>query len=143
MQSYMLIPQQGAEPADEWIRLAVEAQMASKFDDAERHYRSALRVDPRNGIATHDLAVLYAQRGNINEALLTIDRAILFNKDYGAFWVTKALMCLDGERIEDALSAGRHAVEIAPNKDSRFALALVVATAGLPAEAMPLYNAIL
>lgn len=143
MQSYMLIPQQGTEPADEWIRLGVEAQMAGKFPDAERHYRQALRADPRNAIATHNFAILYAQQGNLNEALLTIERAILFDDKHASLKMTYALMCLDADRIDDALAAGRKAVETAPNKDTRLALALVVATAGLPKEAIPLYNAIL
>ena len=143
MQSYMLIPQQGTEPADEWIRLGVEAQMANKFAEAERNYRNALRIDPRNAIATHNFSILYAQQNNLNEALLTIERALLFDSKLASLHMTYALMCLDADRIDDALAAGRKAVEMVPNKDTRLALALVSATAGLPKESIPLYNAIL
>ena len=116
----MLIPQQGNEPADEWIRLGVEAQMANKFADAERHYRQALRVDPRNAIATHNFAILYAQQSNLNEALLTIERAILFDPDgkIASLRMAYALMCLDADRIDDALKAGREAVQKSPNKET-------------------------
>jgi predicted O-linked N-acetylglucosamine transferase (SPINDLY family) len=143
LQNYMLIPQQGAEPADEWIRLGVEAQVAGKLPDAERHYRQALRIDPGNAVATQNFAVLYVQAGNLNEGLLTIERALIFDGKLGVLHMNRALMCLDADRIDDALASAKKAVELAPNKDTWLALALVSATAGIPEQAVPLYNKIL
>ena len=143
MQNYMLVPQQGVEPADEWIKLGVEAQVANRLDDAERHYRQALRADPRNAIATMNFAILYAQRGNLNEALLTIERAAMFDKEHAVIEMNRALMLLDADRIDEAIAAGRHAVEMKPQVETWLALALTLATAGHAGEAVPLYNKIL
>jgi len=146
MQNYMLVPQQGVEPADEWIRLGVEAQVANRFDDADRHYRQALRADPRNAIATLNFAILYVQRGNLNEALLTIERALMFDKGHAVIEMNHALMLLDADRIDEALTAGKRAVAMTkdPNEiNPKLALAMILATAGHAADAVPLYNEIL
>jgi predicted O-linked N-acetylglucosamine transferase (SPINDLY family) len=143
MHGLMLIPQQGAEPADEWIRLAIEAQTAGRFDVAERHYNQALRLDPRNVVATNNYAILHVQKGNLNEGLLAIDRAIIFDEKYGALHMNRGLMCMLADRIDEALLSARRACEIKSNKETRFALAMVLGTAGHPTETLPLYNAIL
>lgn len=143
MQPYVLVPKQGNEAADEWIALGVETQVAGKLPDAERHYKRALVVDPRNAVAAQNLAILYAQTGNMNEALLTIERACLLDGTHGVIHMNRALMCLELERIDEALAEARKGVEISPNASTRLALAMILSTAGLPAEAVPLYNAIL
>src|SRR5215472_7866177 len=86
--------------------------MRNALDQAERHYNQALRIDPRNVIATHNYAILFAMRGNLNEALLTMERAMLFDNNYGSIHMNYALMCLDAGRIDDALSAGALAIEL-------------------------------
>ncbi len=147
-QNYMLVPQQGVEPQDEWIRLGVEAHVAGKFPEAERCYRQALRLDPRNAVATLDFAILYAMTGNLNEGLLTIERASIFDHEqkYAVIPMNRALMLLDADRIDDALLWGRKGVEMMKDpKDigPKLALALTLAAAGLASEAVPLYNEIL
>ncbi len=147
-QNYMLVPQQGVEPQDEWIRLGVEAHVAGKFPEAERCYRQALRLDPRNPVATLNFAIFYAMTGNLNEALLTIERASIFDHEqkHGVIPMNRALMLLDADRIDDALFWGRKGVEITKDpKDvgPKLALALTLAAAGRAADAIPLYNDIL
>ena len=143
MQAYVVVPKQGADVADEWIGLGVEAHMQGKGADAERHYKKALVMEPRSAVATQNLAIIYAQSGNLNEALLTIERALLFNDKLGVAWMNQGLMQLDSERVGDALASCRKAIAIEENVHTRLALAVVLATAGLPAEAVPLYNKVL
>ncbi len=142
-QPYILSPAQGSGHADEWVRLALEAQTTGKFPDAERHYRQALRLEPHHAIATQNFAILYAQVNNLNEALLTIERASLFDGTHGIIYTNWALMALEAERMDVALTAARKAVEVAPTPEARLALAMVLAAAGLPEEAIPQYNEIL
>ena len=153
-QPYVISPSFGSDPADEWIRLGVECQMAGKLPDADRHYRQALRLDPRHAIATQNLAVLLAQQNQLNEALLTIERAALFDGDTSIIHVNRAFMCLEADRIDEALDAARHSVAISPKDKvtpeaqqsylaSRLALAMISATAGNPETAIPLYNELL
>jgi predicted O-linked N-acetylglucosamine transferase (SPINDLY family) len=142
-QPYVIVPQQGQDQADEWIRLGVEAQVQGKLPDAQRYYNNALRVDPRNAVATQNLAVVFAQSNLMAEALLTIERACMFDERHAVMRMNWALMALETDRIDDALRAGREAVAIKGTVESRFALAVILAGAGLPEQAIPLYNEIL
>ena len=140
---YMLIGPEKGEPADEWIRLGLERHLANQLPAAAAYYNRALQVDPRNVVATLDLGILHAQTGNLNEGLLTIERALVFEPDHANCLQTRAMMCLAADRIDDALAAAKRAHELKPNIDTRLALALILATAGLGVEAVPLYNQIL
>lgn len=142
-QPYMLCPGQGSTQADEWIKLGLDAQMAGKLPDAQRLYQNALRLDPSHAIATQNLAIVFAQSNLLNEALLTIERASMMDGIHGVIQMNWALMALEADRIDDALKAARKGVEIAPNAQSRLALAMVLGTAGLPDEALPIYDAML
>lgn len=142
-QPYTIIPSQGSDQADEWVRLGMEAQMSNKFPDAERHYKQALRLNPRHSIATQNLAVLFAQMNQVNEALLTIERASMLDGVNPIIYANRAFMCLEADRIDEALEAARKGVEMAPTTETRLALALTLATAGIPKQAIDLYNEIL
>jgi len=142
--AYVIIPPQGSDQVDEWIRLGVEAQTTGKFPDAERHYRHALRLDPSHAIATQNFAILYAQTSNLNEALLTIERASLFDGGkHGVIWMNWAFMALESDRIDEALKAAESGVEVAPCKETWLAMASILTTAGRPKEAIGFYQKIL
>ena len=143
MQPYMIVPQQGVEQSDEWVRLGVEAQVQGKLPDAQRYYQQALRIDPQHAIATQNLAIVYAQSNLLAEALLTIERAAIFDGKHAVILMNWALMSLEADRVGEALEIARRAVEMKPNAETRFALAVILATAGLPEQAVPLYNEIL
>lgn len=143
MQPYVIVPCSGAEQADEWVRLGVEAQSAGKFADAERHYRNALRLDPRNFIATQNLAVVYAQTGQLNDALLTIERATLWDPAPGVAWMNWGLMALEADKIDVALAMARRSLEKEPESvQCQVALALILGTAGEAKEAVEWYDRI-
>ena len=143
-QPYMLVPAVGADQADEWHRLGLEAQVAGQLPLAQQRYQQALRLDPRHALAAQNLAVVFAQSNLLNEALLTIERAALCDGVHGVIQMNWALMALESERIDEALTAARRAVELNPKDTaSLLALAMILATAGLPEEAVPVYNRIL
>lgn len=143
-QPYILIPPQGSDQADEWMRLGMDSQVAGKLPEAEKFYRNALRINPSHALATQNFAVLYAQTGNLNEAILTIERASLFdNAKHGVIFVNWAFMALESDRIEEALSAAENGVRAAPCKETWLALAMILSTAGRPSEAIPYYEKIL
>ncbi len=156
MQPLTLLPPTGSDQEDEWIKLGVEAHMGGKVADAERHYRHALRLNPRNAIATQNLAILFAnQPGCINEGLLTIERAAMFDGVQPVIHANRALMCLDADRIDEALAAARYSVSISEPKEkltdqgrigfmaSRLSLAMIASAAGVPHESVTLYNEML
>lgn len=143
MQPYMIVPAQGSDPTDEWLRLGVDAQIAGNLPLAQQRYQQSLRLDPRNALATQNLAIVFAQSNLLNEALLTIERASILDGVHGVISMNWALMALESDRIDTALSNARKAVEQTPNVSTWMALALIAATAGVPEEAVPLYNKIL
>lgn len=139
----MIVPAQGSDPTDEWLRLGVDAQIAGNLPLAQQRYQQSLRLDPRNALATQNLAIVFAQSNLLNEALLTIERASILDGVHGVISMNWALMALESDRIDTALSNARKAVEQTPNVSTWMALALIAATAGVPEEAVPLYNKIL
>lgn len=151
----MICPAQGSDPADEWVRLGVESQLASnglaephrggKLAEAQGRYNQALRLDPRHAIALQNLALVFAQsNGFLNEASLTIERATMLDPTKGIIWMNRALIAVESERIDEALAAASKAVEIAPNDvNALWALAIAYQQAGMPDKAVPLYGKML
>ncbi|HKZ01164.1 MAG TPA: tetratricopeptide repeat protein [Pyrinomonadaceae bacterium] len=142
-QPYIIVPPQGSDQADEWMKLGVEKQSQGQLPDAQRYYNQALRLDPRHALATQNLAIVFAQSNMLNEALLTIERAAMLDGVHGVIQMNWALMALEAEQMDVALKTAKHGVAIAPNVETRMALAMVLATAGNPEQAVPLYNEIL
>ena len=137
------MPPQGSDQADEWIKLGVAAQSAGDLPKAQAHYGQALRLDPRHALATQNLAIVFAQSNLMNDALLTIERASMMDGVHGVIQMNWALMALEAGHIDVALRAAKRGVEIAPNPETRLALAMTLATAGMPDQALPVYNDIL
>lgn len=148
-----MLPATGSDPADEWVRLGTQAHVEGKLDQAEANYRNAIRLDPKSIIATQNLAVVFASRGNLNEALLTIERAALQDRCNAHLHSNHALICLEADRIDEGLAAADEAIRIAqenptiafpdPYIQAMFAKALVSGTAGKPQAALESYEEIL
>ena len=142
-QPYIIVPPQGQDPADEWMKLGVEAQAGGNLPKAQQHYGQALRLDPRHALATQNLAIVFAQSNLLNEALVTIERASMMDGVHGVIKMNWALMALEADQIDTALTVAKQGVEIAPNAETRMALAMALTTAGMPEQAIPIYEEIL
>ena len=143
MQPYVILPQTGSEQWDEWLKLGVMAHSQGNLPQAQQHYLQTLRLDPSNASATNNLAVVFAQSNLMTEALLGIERATMFDPSIGIIHMNWALMCLQADQIDQALVSAKRGVELSPNNQTRLALAMVYATAGMPELAMPVYEAML
>jgi len=138
----------GSDPADEWCRLGVALHEQGKLAEAADKYRQALRIDPRHLTATLNLAVAHAQSpGQLNDALLAIERAAMLDGVSLTVPTAHCLMALEAGRIDEAIAAGKLAVERAPKNangnHARYALALCYPIAGKPELAVPLYEEML
>lgn len=150
MQPFSLLPAPGSDQTDEWIKLGTEAQLQGNFPKAETFYRSALRISPNNTIAIHNLAILQACTANLNDALLSMEKAVLFDDKEPVMYANQALICLESDRIDEGVDAATKAMTLAidfpvpstdPNADqlktagyvnARLAYAMVSASAGHP-----------
>jgi len=157
-QPFSLLPATGSEQADEWIRLGTESQLNGNFPKAETFYRSALRLSPNNVTAIHNLSILQACQNNLNESLLTMERAVLFDDSNPVIYANQALICLEADRIDEAAFAAIRGAELSPEKpvdaaadplktagyvNSRLSLAMVAAATGHPENAFKPYMEIL
>lgn len=144
MQPYVLVQQHGSEQADEWHRLGLAAQVQGDLPLAQRHYMNALRLDPRHALATQNLAIVFAQSNLLNEGLLAIERAAMFDDNkHPLIQMNWALMLLEADRVDDAVAVAQRAYKISPSTETRLALAMTLGIAGRPGEAAPLYDEIL
>lgn len=140
MSNLIVVPPTGQDPADEWVKLGMQAQLAGQLPTAQAHYQQALRLDPRHFIATQNLAIIFAQSNFLNEGLLTIERAAMMDGTHAVIQRNWALMALMADQIDAALAAGERGIKMKANNETRIALAMVLATAGRPQDAVPLYN---
>lgn len=144
MQPFILMPATGSDPADEWHRLGVEAQVSGNLPLAQQRYQQALRIDPRHALATLNLAIVFAQSNLLNEALLTIERAVLFDDKQPMIWVNKAFLNIEAERLGEALQDAERALTLDPaGVPSLMVSAMVKTSCGYAEESVPIYNQIL
>ncbi len=139
----MILTANGSDREDEWVRLGVAAQMAGRLPEAQQHYANALRLNPRHLEATQNTAIVFAQSNLINEALLTMERATIWDDTNATVWLNYALMGLETENLDLALRAADKAIEISPIPQTWFIRAILSATAGMPEKAVELYNKVL
>lgn len=144
MQPYLVVPAQGSDQDEEWVRLGVEAHVSGNLPQAQQRYQQALRLNPRHAIATQNLAIVFAQSNMMNEALLAVERAALMDGVHGVIKMNHALMALECDRIDEALGCAIKAVELAPEDvPALLSLAMVYTAAGMPEKSVPIYNKIL
>ena len=156
-QPYVLLPPTDPKAVvSEWMLVAVESHQLGRYPDAERQLRHALNLDPDNSRVYNNLACAYATGGNTKEALLAIERAWMLalsqssgpenekdKENAGIALCNWALIALDLEQVELAREKAAKAMEVYPSPQTRIALALCCPVSGNPAEALPLYNAVL
>lgn len=95
-----------------WVATGLAARLQFRFEEAERAYREALALQPENAEASHYLAWLLYDRGNLDEAhklqlrAVSIDPATaIYRKSLGAY-------CVAMGRFEEGMAYLEEATEI-------------------------------
>jgi predicted O-linked N-acetylglucosamine transferase (SPINDLY family) len=155
---YTLLPASGADQVSEWIRLGSEAYALNNLKSAQKYYNRATRLDPSHAIAINNLGIVLAASGNVPEALLTIERAALFDGVEPIIAANWALVNFEADRIEEARAAAEHAIKLAGDAPSdpeanetktagyvrsRLAFAVIASAYGQPGDAIPAYRQML
>ncbi len=106
--------------------LAMLNEKLGKLPDADRHYRQALKLSPRNPDITNNYAVFLCRTGRVEEGVKRFMDAAR-NPLYQAPWraYTNAGVCLRGaNRIDEAANSLTRALRIRPNDaEAQFQLA--------------------
>lgn len=141
---FILLQVNGSDQADTWCQSGVVAQIEGRLPQAQQHYNKAIFADPRHVQSIHNLAAVFAQSNLLNEALLTIERAAMFDDNkHGLIYTNWAIMTFDADRVDEAIAHAKKGVEISKDNHSKLILALISASAGIPHQSLELYNQIL
>jgi tetratricopeptide (TPR) repeat protein len=76
---------------DEVLQKAFTAHTSGQLQDAENIYKAILKTHPKNPHANHNLGLLEAEAGRVENALVFFKTALEANKDIEQFW----LSCID------------------------------------------------
>ena len=96
------------------LRQAIAYHQAGNLQEAERLYRSALKIDPSLAAAWINLGVLLRRAGNLEPAVLCMRRGLNIAPNDGSSWsnLGNALRALN--RLEEAQEAQDRALSLTP-----------------------------
>lgn len=105
------------------LQLAVGHHQAGRLDQAEAVYRQILQTNPNLPQALNLLGVLFHQRGQNNQAIELLDRAITLNPA-ADYYSNRGAVLRALKRIDEAISSFQAAIRIKPDYvDAHFNLA--------------------
>src|SRR5262249_10637501 len=106
----------GDAPLQAQIELGNAYRLHQAFDDADRAYRAALSLDPRQTEALQGLALVGLARGQLQEAEATI-RTALAAKESSIGWSLLG-QCLRAQaRPDEAAAAFQKSIDLKPEPD--------------------------
>jgi tetratricopeptide (TPR) repeat protein len=117
MEKYNTIRQQVAN-AEAAYKAALARLDESKFADAEKLLRDAVRIAPTYGPALQSLGKLLLDRGSADKALPFLERAVQSNPLNAASWYNLGTACLKLGKMTEALAAVNNAVTINEDEPS-------------------------
>jgi predicted O-linked N-acetylglucosamine transferase (SPINDLY family) len=124
----------------EALALAVEHHQAGRLEPAAQIYRQILAAEPDHADAWHLLGVVHYQRGEHEQAIEAIIRAIQ-RRPAAAYFSNLGNVCCALQRIDEALAAYHRALELQPDlADAHRNLASALRDAGRLDEALASYR---
>ncbi len=103
---------------DNWLvhhNLAERAQEAGRTQEAIRHYRETLRLNPTRTKALNDLGLILRSEGDLARAEVHFRRAVALNPGFGAAHGNLAQLLQDKGRLEEASKHYELALAASPN----------------------------
>lgn len=97
------------------LNLGTLLQGQGRLDEAAVLYREALRFEPDNAWAHLYLGNTYFRTGHYSEALVSYKAAQKLNPSYSTIYYLISLTLHKLDRNDEALSAGLHYINLAPN----------------------------
>ena len=135
---YHTILQHDPDSASAHNLLGISLFKQNDWENAEFHYRQALRLNPEMVDAQYNLALVATRREKTEEAIEKYRAVIQKVPDYFDAHFDLALLFQSLEQLEDATTHFREAVRIQPdNIELRRLLAVALIRQGLPDQAVP------
>ena len=125
----------------EAMALAVEHHRSGRLAEAESIYLQVLTAAPNQSDALHLLGVLCSQRGQHDQAVEYIRRAIAFNPGQAVYYCNLAIAYRGQGRLDEAEASYRQALATQPNfADGWYNLGVVLRQQGRNSEAIDCYR---
>jgi tetratricopeptide (TPR) repeat protein len=122
------------------FNLAVSLLTRNKLDEAEAHYRAALRVRP-NAETHNGLGFVLSMQGNVDEAIVQFREAIKTNPNYAAAYNNLAGNLIKQGNLAEAASSYRASLSEKPSANVHNQLGLVLLQLGRTDEAAQHFRA--
>ncbi|PYJ05833.1 MAG: hypothetical protein DME25_07710 [Verrucomicrobia bacterium] len=95
-----------------------------RLDEAETHYRAALRLKPRYVEAWYNLGILKAKQGQTDEAAQDYAMALRLKPDYAEAHLSLGALMAGQQKLDEAIAHFQAALKASPNyADAHFNLA--------------------
>ncbi|MFY9287255.1 MAG: tetratricopeptide repeat protein [Alphaproteobacteria bacterium] len=96
------------------LQKAVAAHQAGQLDEAERLYQTVLNEQPEQPDALALLGVVIATKGDVDQALPLLDKAIRLDPQSALFHFHRGNVLMKAQKLPDAISAYHEAIKLQP-----------------------------
>ena len=142
-QMFLILEPSGQTEADQAMALGVRAHRAGNMVEAGYHYRQCLRLNPSHGLCLNNVALLHVHQQDMNEALLTIERAAILAPRVAMIHANWAFICLASHWPDAAVRHAQRAAGLDRSGLTCRAFASILLAAGEVGRAMEAYDAAL
>ncbi|MFG0329085.1 MAG: sulfotransferase [Phycisphaerales bacterium] len=104
----------GAPSVSEGVRKGVMARRAGRFDEAARQFNEALRRNPRDALAAHELGMLTAQFQDLKAGLELVRRAVTISPSQVTFRLGVADLLHRAGRFDESKAEAEAALRLEP-----------------------------
>ncbi|MEZ5401393.1 MAG: tetratricopeptide repeat protein [Bryobacteraceae bacterium] len=131
--------------ADAWATLGViQLYREWDWDGAEKSYRRAVEIDPRQAGTQREYADLLRIRGRDADAEAALEQALALQPESDELWSQRAVLLLDSGRFEEAEAQARRTLARQPDsREAHWVLGRCFQSSGRAAEAEKEYRQIL
>ena len=97
------------------LNLALENHKEKKFENAEKHYKELLKIEPKHFNATYLLGTLFFQQNKLKKAKKIFESAILINADHAELCNNYGATLTQLGEYKSAINFLQKAIHINPN----------------------------
>ena len=101
---------------DAYQKLGDSYFMRDKDVQAQPFYEEALRLQPRNYQVMTNLAIIYAYKWRLNEAMRLTNQALSIKSDYAGAYLNRGVLFTRTGQFDQALADISKAIELNPNR---------------------------
>jgi len=94
-----------------------EGQKAEDRDAATREFSAELELDPGNGNAAYELAVMQADQGSLDDARIRYEKLLARYPDFEAALVGLGGVCVEAQKADEAVAPLERATRIDPDDE--------------------------